>query len=102
MAKKDFKAKVEEVKAKVEEVKEMSLEEARKWRASLAKAAAPAILKEEQVREAWRLYWAQEKSKWANSKDLEHIIWLHLKAVAMAVPSRFEEGIKHFGLKKIS
>lgn len=93
MAKKDLKEKGEEMK-------EMSLEEAKKWRASLAKPE-PA-LKEEQIREAWRLYWAQEKSKWANSKDLEHILWLHLKAVSMAVPARFEEGIKHFGLKRIS
>lgn len=91
MAKKELK----------EENKEMSTEEAKKWRASLAKSPS-SILTEEQRREAWRLYWAQEKSKWANSKDLEHIVWLHLRAVSMAVPSRFEEGIKHFGLKKIS
>jgi hypothetical protein len=90
------------MKQEIEKAKEMSLEEARKWRASLAKPASSLALKEEQIREAWRLYWAQEKSKWANSKDLEHIIWLHLKAVSMAAPARFEEGIKHFGLKRIS
>jgi hypothetical protein len=99
MAKKNMKQEIEKV---AEKAKEMSLEEAKKWRASLAKPAASLALKEDQVREAWRLYWAQEKSKWANSKDLEHIIWLHLKAVAMAAPARFEEGIKHFGLKRIS
>jgi muconolactone delta-isomerase len=107
MAKKSFKEEVEAVKAKVETkveaVKEMSAEEARKWRASLAKAS-DAVLSENQLREAWRVYWAQAKSKWANSstKNLEQFIWLHLKSVKMASPTQFEAGIKHFGLKKVS
>lgn len=81
--------------------KEMSLEEARKWRASLAKPELSSLT-EDQKRESWRLYWAQNKASYGRGKELEEIIWLHLKAIKMDSPSQFEQGAKHFGLKKIS
>lgn len=80
--------------------REMSIEEARAYRASLAKPAEPA-LSEEQKREQFRLFWAQEKHKYGKSKDLESVLWLHLKATQMDEPAKFESGIAHFGLKKI-
>lgn len=80
---------------------EMTVDEARAFRASLAK---PAIkkLSDEEKKEEFRLFWAREKYKYGKSKDLEQILWLHLKATKMDEPEKFEQGLKHFGLKKIS
>lgn len=79
---------------------EMSLEEAKALRASLYKPEAKE-LSEEEKREEFRLYWAREKYKYGKSKQLEEILWLHLKASKMDKPEQFESGLKHFGLKKI-
>lgn len=99
---KDYKDK-EEVQAQEVEIKveEMSVEEARKIRASMHKAS-DVVLTEQQKREAFRIFWAQEKSQYAMSADLEEVIWLHLKAMKMDVLEKFTDGIKHFGLTKIS
>lgn len=80
--------------------KEMSLEEARAYRASLAKAPEKS-LNDEEKREAFRVFWAQEKAKYGKAKDLEEILWLHLKTIKMDSPEQFDAGIKHFGLNKI-
>jgi hypothetical protein len=79
---------------------EMSIEEARALRASLYKPATPELT-EEDKREKFRIFWAQQKYKYGKSKDLEEILWLHLKTVKMAEPEKFEDGLAHFGLKKI-
>lgn len=88
-----------------EEVKEtkaegMSVAEAREYRASQYKASKPELTEQEK-REAFRVYWAQEKSKYGKSKDLEPVLWLHLKSMKMDAPEQFENGIKHFGLTKV-
>lgn len=80
---------------------EMTLAEAKAYRASLAKPAEAAPLTEAQKRESFRLYWAQEKAKYGKSKDLEEVLWLHLKSTKQDEPSKFEAGIRHFGLQKI-
>ncbi len=87
---------------KVEQVekKEMTLEEAKAYRASLYKPVA-VELTEEQKREQFRMFWAQNKRQYGKSKDIEEIIWLHLKAIKMDKPEKFQDGINHFGLKKI-
>jgi hypothetical protein len=85
---------------KEKEVPEMTAAEARKYRQDKYKAKAPEM-SDEQKREAFRLHWAQEKSKYGKSKDLEEILWLHLKAIKMDTPEKFEAGIKHFGLSKL-
>lgn len=87
----------EEVKA---EASEMTLEESRAYRASLYKPVQ-SELTAEQKREEFRKYWAQEKYKYGKSKDLEPILWMHLKATKNDSPTKFEDGIAHFGLKKI-
>jgi len=61
---------------------------------------APRKLKEREKRESFRLFWTQNKRKYGKSKNLENIIWLHLKAIKMDEPEKFESGIAHFGLKK--
>lgn len=82
------------------ENKEMSLEEAKAYRASLNKPKA-AQLTEKEVREQFRIFWAREKAKYGKAKDLEEILWLHLKSSQLDSPDKFEDGLAHFGLKKI-
>lgn len=93
MAKKD-KAELKE------ESGEMSLEEARAYRAALYKPEK-AVLSEQDKREQFRLFWATEKYKYGKAKNLEQIIWLHLKASKLDEPEKFEAGLKHFGLQKV-
>lgn len=82
--------------------KEMTLEEAKAYRASLNKPKEK-VLSEQAKREEFRLFWAREKAKYGKvkEKDLEGILWLHLKAAKLDSPEQFEEGLKHFGLKKV-
>lgn len=97
-------AKKQENKTSEQDTEKMSEEmtpaEARKYRASLY-APTKKALSDEEKRESFRLFWAQEKTKYGKSKDLEPILWAHLKAIAMDAPEKFEAGIKHFGLSKL-
>lgn len=79
---------------------EMSLEEARAYRASLHKPA-PKELNESQKREAFRVFWAANKAKYGKGKSLEKAVWLHLKSVHMDSPEQFSDGLANFGLKKV-
>ena len=83
-----------------EKNKEMSLEEARAYRASLYKEE-PVELTEQEKREQFRIYWAENKYKFGKASNLEEILWVHLKSTKMNDPKSFEQGIAHFGLKKI-
>lgn len=94
MAKKELK---EDLRV---ESKEMSLEEAKAYRASLYKPSAKS-LSDQEKREKFRLFWATEKYKYGKSKDLEQILWVHLKASKLDDPEKFEAGLKHFGLQKV-
>ena len=78
----------------------MSLEEAKAYRASLAKPQAK-VWSESEKREEFRKYWAQAKRQYGKAKDLEEILWLHLKSSDNDVPEKFEAGLSHFGLKKV-
>lgn len=89
-----------EKEAVKEEAKEMSLEESRAYRASLYKPAQR-ILSEPEKREQFRVFWAQQKQKYDRPKELEQILWVHLKAAKLDEPEKFEAGLKHFGLKKV-
>lgn len=77
----------------------MTLEEARAYRKSLYKPSAVSHTPEE-VREMFRIFWAQNKAKYGKSKELETVLWVHLKSIKMDTPKKFEDGIAHFGLKK--
>lgn len=79
---------------------EMSAEEAKTFRASLVKPQ-PKIWSESEKREEFRKYWAQAKRQYGKAKDLEGILWLHLKSSGNDVPEKFEMGLVHFGLKKV-
>jgi hypothetical protein len=82
------------------EKREMSAEEAKAYRASLARPESRS-LSENEKREAFRVFWAKSKRQYGKAKDLEQILWVHLKAVKMDQPEKFEAGLKHFGLKKV-
>lgn len=89
-------------KEKVEQMEkqDMSAEEAKAFRASLYKPEVRALTEKER-REQFRVFWAQTKKQYGKSKELEEILWLHLKSKKMDQPEKFEAGLKHFGLKKI-
>lgn len=89
-----------ENKNKKSEAVEMSLEEARAYRASLHKPV-PQALNEAQKREAFRVFWVSNKAKYGRSKSLEKAIWLHLKSIGMSNPDQFAQGLQNFGLKKV-
>jgi hypothetical protein len=82
------------------ENKEMTAEEAKAFRASLYKPEVR-VLTEKEKREQFRVFWTKSKRKFGKGKDLEEIVWLHLKSSKMDEPEKFEAGCKHFGLKKI-
>ena len=82
------------------EAQEMSLEEARAFRASLYRPQ-PKVLSDLQKREAFRVFWASQKSKYGKAKSLENALWLHLKSIGMDSPEKFHDGLFNFGLKKV-
>jgi hypothetical protein len=87
-------------KKSVQDKIEMTLEEARAYRASLHKPV-PKVLNDAQKREAFRIFWTSNKSKFGSSKKLEKALWLHLKSIGMDSPEQFNDGIFNFGLKKV-
>ena len=93
------KIQKEEPKSSAEK-QEMSLAEAKAYRAGLHKPA-PKSLNEAQKREAFRIFWACNKAKYGKSKSLENALWLHLKAVGMSNPEQFQMALDNFGLKKV-
>lgn len=94
-------AKEKEVKKGSGEMKnEMTLQEAKEYRASLHRPEKR-TLNDQEKRDAFRIYWAQAKRQYGKSKDIEEILWVHLKSAKMDEPEQFEAGISHFGLKKI-
>ena len=52
------------------------------------------------VREAFSNFWSLEKRHYKKYKEMEDVLWAHLKASGFDKPDLFSEGIKHFGLKK--
>jgi len=86
--------------AKKQEQQEMTLEEAKAFRAGLAKSM-PKPLTQKQKREAFKVYWTQNKKKYGMTGKLEKVLWLHLVATKNDEPSNFEAGLKNFGIKKV-
>lgn len=89
-----------ELKAMPNVALEMTIAEARAYRASLYKPTVT-ILSDSEKREQFRIFWASEKYKYGKPKSLEQVLWLHLKASKFDDPEKFEDGLKHFGLKKV-
>lgn len=85
---------------KQEKKSEMTLDEAKAYRMSLNKKEERK-LDDHEKREQFRLFWAENKYKYGKAKDLENILWVHLKSAKLDEPKDFEAGLAHFGLKKI-
>lgn len=89
-----------EKQEKKEKKSEMTLQEAKAYRMSLNKEKV-VVLEEHEKREQFRIFWAENKYKYGKAKDLEPILWEHLKASKLNDPENFDKGLEHFGLKKI-
>lgn len=85
---------------KKKEKSEMTLQEAKAYRASLA-PKDKRKLDDHEKREQFRIFWAENKYKYGKAKDLEPILWVHLQSAKLDDPENFEAGLAHFGLKKI-
>jgi hypothetical protein len=75
------------------------LDAARQMRLAMAKPKSPK--NDEDNREKFADFWARQKRVYGKEKDLEEVLWLHLKAINHDEPSLFEKGIENFGLKKV-
>jgi hypothetical protein len=82
------------------EDKQMSPEDARAFRASLYRPTERALMPHEK-REKFRVFWAANRNKYGKAKNLEEVLWVHLVAMKLDDPNKFEEGLKNFGLKKV-
>lgn len=87
-------------KKQAQEDQEMSLEEAKAFRASLATTATKPM-NAKQKRDAFKVFWTQNKKKYGMTGKLEHVLWLHLVATKNDSPESFENGLKNFGIKKV-
>lgn len=56
--------------------------------------------KSQTARLAFSDFWAQHQSKFKKGRDLEEILWAHLKAIKHDVPELFVAGCRHFGIFK--
>ena len=77
-------------------------------RISAARAARLAAYKpqpeeqsEQERRQAFQVFWASNRSSYGKERDMEQLLWLHLKAIKHDTQDKFEAGIENFGLKKL-
>jgi len=84
----DFKTKTEEIREKMEEERQIRMESKKE------------ILEDVDARESFRQYWAVNKKSFNQSKEVEEVVWAHLKAIRHDQPELFEQGVKNFGFKK--
>jgi len=84
---------IEDVQAKMDSARKARLEIAAKRAARTGKTKTDNFSK-------FQEYWATERKAYGRDKDLEEVIWPHLKAIGCDSPEKFEQGIAHFGLKK--
>jgi hypothetical protein len=78
-------------------------EEEIKEKLDASRQAAPAVrddFSEAKAREAFSNYWAAARKSYNRPRELEDVLWVHLKKIRHDVPDLFEKGIAHFGLKK--
>lgn len=87
-------AKNEEKKIIVDEFAELRLKR---------KEAAEALLAEKEAeinqREEFRKFFIKLNSQLKLNRDMENVLWLHLKASGFDKKDKFVEGIQHFGYK---
>lgn len=85
----DKKDRIEEIREKIEEAQ---------------KIERPGQILEEIDESKARLmfgdFWASERKSFGQPRELEDVLWAHLKAIKCDRPEKFEEGVAHFGLKR--
>jgi hypothetical protein len=83
-----------ENKTRVEDIRE-------KLESSRQNYSAPlASLHELSARDAFSEFWARVRKEYNRPRDLESVIWAHLKSSGHDQPHLFEAGLAHFGLRK--
>ncbi len=87
----DKKTTAEELQSK--------LDRARQARLAMAKGKKLPVSQVE-AREQFRVYWTAAKKEFNRGKDLEDILWAHLKSIKHDKPELFEAGVLNFGLVK--
>ena len=80
------KTRVEDIRAKLENSKQNKV--------------AQVPMDEQSVRTAFSEFWAKARKAYNRPRELESILWAHLKSTGNDKPDLFEAGLKHFGLKK--
>jgi hypothetical protein len=87
-------------KKTTEEIVREALEKEEKEFRSIVQPNFEAPSSSQDAREAFSAFWAIAKKDYKKSKDLEEVLWAHLKASGFDKPELFEQGLEHFGLKK--
>lgn len=83
------KSRVEQIRESLDAQKEVP-----------AVQSQPETEDESQIREEFRQYWAMNRRLYGKARDMEEVLWAHLKAAGFDKPEKFQAGIDHFGLKK--
>jgi hypothetical protein len=89
-----------EAKSKIDDLREKLDEISKREKPVIAvsqEADSYQLLKDKESFKAW---WAAKKKEYKRPKELEEILWAHLKATGNSTPDKFETGVEHFGLKK--
>ncbi len=82
------------------EIVQEKISEARSAKLALIESRKKINKNEEESRVKFQEFWALNKIKYNTQKDIEPILWAHLKAAGFTTPEKFEAGIENFGLKK--
>lgn len=84
---------IEDIQAKMDAAREAKM--------ALIKARQTVKGKDEDSRIKFQEFWALNRKSYGKSKEIEHILWAHLKAIGCDTPDKFADGIANFGLTKI-
>lgn len=60
---------------------------------------APRLMREDEIRDAFKRYFIKLKRKLNLKSSLEYPIWLHLKAIECDKEELFDQGVRNFGYK---
>lgn len=83
------------------EVIQEKMDNAKELKMALIKSRQKVNKKDEKTRVRFQEFWAKNKTKYSCPKDIESVLWAHLKAAGYDSPEKFEAGIENFGFEKI-
>lgn len=82
------------------EIIQENMDRAREKKLALINSRKKVRKSDEEARVKFQEFWAKNKNHYSCPKDVEPILWAHLKAAGYDSPEEFEAGIKNFGLEK--